>query len=74
MITPFIVPDGGMRIDIIAKRLLQTERFGATEAVLAANQGLAARMVFGIVPEGVAVYPPTDWMPASTSSLILPWE
>nr|WP_280531095.1 tail protein X [Shinella yambaruensis] len=63
-----------MRIDIIAKRLLQTERFGATEAVLAANPGLATIMVFGLVPEGVAVYPPADWTPTSTASLILPWE
>ena len=68
------VPYGGERIDRIAKQFLRTERDGATEAMLAANPGLAAVAVDGIVPAGTVVVAPVDWKPVPAAVAVLPWE
>lgn len=74
MTEPFVVPYPGMRVDQIAKRLLQTEKLGATEAVLAANPRLSSLVIDGLVPEGTAVHPPRSWAPAVKDDTVLPWE
>ena len=74
MIEPFIVPTGGLRLDRIARRCLQTELLGATEALLEANPGLSDIMVDGMVPEGTIIQPPPNWEPETGVSSVVPWE
>ncbi|PWE52257.1 phage tail protein [Metarhizobium album] len=69
-----VVGYGGERLDRIAKRLLQTERNGAVEALLAANPGLSAAAVNGIVPEGTIIIAPPDFDPAPAVNQVLAWE
>lgn len=65
---------GGERLDRIAKKLLQTERRGAVEALLTANPGLAGIMNAGIVPAGTEIAVPSAFQPADTARLVLAWE
>ena len=72
--TAFIVPYGGLRLDRVAKAMLQTERQGAVEAILDANPGLSAVASNGFVPADTVIRYPTGWQPASTQRLVLAWE
>lgn len=70
----YTVPYGGERLDRIARTLLQTERRGAVEALLAANPDLAARHVSGLVPAGTVINLPTAYAPAKATGFVLAWE
>lgn len=65
---------GGERLDRLAKRLLQTERDGAVEALLAANPGLAGVITDSMVPADTVVMVPEDFVAAPTASFTLAWE
>lgn len=73
--TSYTVPHGGERLDRIAKKLMQTERQGTVEAILAANPGLAALSSSGaMVPEGTVIQVPADYRPAPAQTFTLAWE
>lgn len=60
-----------IRLDILTKRLMGTERDGAVEALLAANPGLAAQGPY--VAEGTELDVPP--LPAKAAvPTVLPWE
>ena len=65
---------GGERLDRLAKRLMQTERDGAVEALLAANPGLAGVIIDSMVPADTVVIVPEDFVPAPAASFTLAWE
>ena len=65
---------GGERLDRIAKKLLQTERRGAVEALLAANPGLAGIMDAGRVPAQTLIALPADFQPVDSARHVLAWE
>lgn len=69
-----IVKYGGERIERIARALLGTELDGAVEALLAANPGLGAAEVNGVIPEGFEVVAPVDWSPAASTQYVLAWK
>lgn len=73
--TTYTVPYGGGRIDIVAKRLLQTEQRGALEALLSANPGLVSRLDAGFALEGEVIVVPEDFTAkAPSAGFVLAWE
>jgi phage tail protein X len=72
--TTYEVQFGGERLDRIAKKLLQTERKGAVEALLQANPDLAAAAVEGVVPAGRIITVPASFNPAPAATFTLAWE
>ena len=70
----YTVPYGGARLDRIARSLLQTEKQGAVEALLAANPGLSAKASSGFVPEGTTITVPVTFAPAADTGIVLAWE
>lgn len=70
----YTVALGGERLDHIARKLLQTERQGAVEALLDANPGLAALHVCGLIPFGTVINLPTAFAPRKATGFVLAWE
>lgn len=60
-----------VRLDILAREKMGTERDGAFEALLAANPGLAEEGPFVVAPRAVVI-PATPAKPAAPS--INPWD
>lgn len=60
-----------VRLDILAKETMGTERDGALEALLAANPGLAAQGPFVMAPMEIEI-PDTPPKPAVTT--VSPWD
>ncbi len=60
-----------VRLDILAKEAMGTERDGALEALLAANPGLAAQGPFVITPREIEI-PETPSKPPVTT--VSPWD
>lgn len=60
-----------LRLDILAKETMGTERDGALEALLAANPGMAARGPFLVAPADVEIPPTPDPRPPAVVS---PWD
>ena len=60
-----------VRLDILAKETMGTERDGAIEALLAANPGLAAQGPFVMAPLEIEI-PPTPEKPAVVT--VSPWD
>lgn len=69
----YTVSHGGERLDRIARKMLQSEREGAVEAILDANPGLAALALDGVVPAGAAVIVPEGFTAPATASIVA-WE
>lgn len=60
-----------VRLDILAKETMGTERDGAIEALLAANPGLAAQGPFVRAPMEIEI---PDTPPAPAVTTVSPWD
>lgn len=60
-----------LRLDILAKETMGTERDGALEALLAANPGMAARGPYLVAPADVEI-PATPEPPPR--AVVSPWD
>ena len=72
--TTYVVAYGGERLDRIARKIMQTERLGAVEAILDANPRLAAVASSGLIPAGTEIRIPPAFTPAPSASFTLAWE